>query len=481
MPIETRGVDTVPDEERTSRPRDLVSILLGSNLALGVIIFGALPVTFGLGWWDAFTALLTGTIVGSILVAPLSLVSLRTATNLSTSSGGAFGVRGRLLGSVIGLLLSLGYSALTLWVGGDSVVGALHRVIGLPENGVTTGIVYAVLAFATAFGAVFGYKLLLRMSRFLAIGMTILLVLGVVAYAPHFTTAAPDPSGYALGGFWPTWILSAVAAGLSGPIAFITLLGDYTRYISPKRHSSKAVYLCTYAGLMLGLLIPQLFGTFTAIAVHADDWADGLVAMAPGWYLIPLVLAASAGSVGNAGLMLYSMGLDMDAILPKASRTQCTYVIAGASTVLVYAGHFLWNATDAMTAFVLILTALGTPWAVITLLNHFRCKGTYDSESLQVYNRGTVGGIYWFQAGWNVRAALTWAVGAIVGVLCVDATPTYTGPMVAYTGGIDFSFLLSATITTIAYLTLNIGQKAPTAPASTETEKPTEEPVTASV
>lgn len=94
MPIETRGVDTVPDEERTSRPRDLMSILLGSNLALGVIIFGALPVTFGLGWWDSFTALVTGTIVGSILVAPLSLVSLRTATNLSTSSGAAFGVRG---------------------------------------------------------------------------------------------------------------------------------------------------------------------------------------------------------------------------------------------------------------------------------------------------------------------------------------------------------------------------------------------------
>lgn len=28
------------------------------------------------------------------------------------------------------------------------------------------------------------------------------------------------------------------AAGLSGPIALITLLGDYTRYISPARHSS---------------------------------------------------------------------------------------------------------------------------------------------------------------------------------------------------------------------------------------------------
>lgn len=43
MPIEQRGVDTIPDEERTSGPGDLVSILLGSNLCLGVIIFGWLP------------------------------------------------------------------------------------------------------------------------------------------------------------------------------------------------------------------------------------------------------------------------------------------------------------------------------------------------------------------------------------------------------------------------------------------------------
>lgn len=49
---------------------------------------------------------MTGTIVGIAVTAPLALVSLRTATNLSTSSGAQFGVRGRLVGSVVGLLLS---------------------------------------------------------------------------------------------------------------------------------------------------------------------------------------------------------------------------------------------------------------------------------------------------------------------------------------------------------------------------------------
>lgn len=283
MPMEQHGVDTIPDGERTSGPRDLVSILLGSNLCLGVIVFGWLPPSFGLDWWASVSSIVVGTVAGTALTAPLALISLRTATNLSTSSGAQFGVRGRLVGSVVGLLLALGYTALTVWIGGDVMIGVLGRLVGLPASGISYGVVYALLAAATVAGAVFGYRVLLAMSRVLAFGMTALLVLGVIAYAPHFTTGAlPEAGGYLLGGFWPTWFLATVAAGLSGPIAFITLLGDYTRYISPARHSSRRVLHATWLGLSLGLLIPQLFGTFTAYAAGAAlDYAGPLVSASP--------------------------------------------------------------------------------------------------------------------------------------------------------------------------------------------------------
>ncbi|GGU44848.1 transporter [Streptomyces albospinus] len=465
MPIEQRGVDTIPDEERTSTPRDLVSILLGSNLALGVVIFGWLPVSFGLGFWGSVTSLAAGTVVGAVLTAPLALVSLRSATNLSTSSGAFFGVRGRLIGSVIGLLLSLGYTALTLWVGGDAMVGALHRLIGLPSDGTAYAVVYALLAGATAVGAVYGYRVLLRMSKVLSIGLTVLLAVGVIAYLHTFHTGPVPGTSYALGGFWQTWLLAAVSAGLSGPIAFITLLGDYSRYISPRRHSSRKVFAATYCGLLIGLLVPQLFGTFSALAVGAggSDYAGPLVAGAPFWYLALLLANASAGSVGNSGLMLYSMGLDLDAILPKATRTQATYVVAAVSTALVYAGHFLWAAQDAMTSFVLLMTAIGTPWAVITVIGFVRCRGTYDADSLQVYNRGTVGGVYWFKAGWNVQATAAWAVGSAVGLLGVD-TPFYKGPLLSFTGGIDISFVLAAAAAGIVYHLLTAKDPRPVAP-----------------
>ncbi|UNS99203.1 cytosine permease [Streptomyces tubbatahanensis] len=460
MQIEQHGVDVIPEAERTSRPRDIVSFLIGSNLALGVVVFGWLPVSFGLGFWASASAMVLGTLIGTLLVAPLALVSLRTATNLSTSSGAQFGVRGRLLGSALGLLLSLGYTALTLWVGGDAMVGSLARLFGLPDSAASYALVYAVLAVCTAVCAVYGYRLLLRLSRVLAIGMTALLVVGLAAYAPQFTTQAPTGTSYLLGDFLPTWLLAVVAAGLSGPMAFITLLGDYTRYMSPTRHSARRVYLTTCGGLVAGLLIPQLFGTFTAVAVDAArDYAGPLVQQAPFWFLVPLLLAASLGSVGNAGLMLYSMGLDLDAIVPRTTRTRATYGVAALATVLVYLGHFVWDAQDAMTAFVLLLTAVGTPWAVIVLIGHARCRGNYDAEALQVLNRRSVGGRYWYTAGWNARATAAWAIGSGVGLLAVD-TPVYTGPLVGHLGGFDLSFLLSAAVTAAVFTAVTTGEPA---------------------
>lgn len=458
--IEVHGVDTIPDSERTGKPRDVIGILFGSNMCLGVIIFGWLPASFGLEFWPSVTSMVAGTLMGTVLVAPLALVSLRTGTNLSTSSGGHFGVRGRLIGSVIGLLLSLGYGALTLWTGGAAVVGPLHRLFGLPDGAVAYSITYAVLSLLAVFIAIFGYQLLTILSKWVAAGTMALMLVGLFAYAGKFSTEAVIDSGYLLGDFWTTWALSTVAAGLSGPMAFITLLGDYSRYVSPRRYSQKRVFLASAVGMVLGLLVPQLFGTFTAFASRAaEDYVGPLVAAAPLWFLIPLLLNGVFGTIGNGGILIYSMGLDLDAIVPKLSRVQATSLVSLIATVLVFLGYFVWDAQSAVTAFVLLLTAVGAPWAVITLIGFVRVGGNYDTEALQVFNRRSRGGIYWYTGGWNLRAAAAWAIGSIVGLLSVD-TALYTGPLIAYTH-IDVSFLLAAATTAVAYLLLNGDERRP--------------------
>lgn len=181
--------------------------------------------------------------------------------------------------------------------------------------------------------------------------------------------------------------------------------------------------------------------------------------------------------MGNAGLMLYSMGLDLDAIVPKATRTTATLVAAAVATAFVFVGSFEWDVQAAMTSFVLLLTAIGTPWAVITLIGYVRCRGRYDADALQVFNRRSVGGIYWYRGGWNLAATASWATGAGVGLLAVT-TPFYEGPLLALTGGVDCSFVLSGLAGGLLYTALT-ARTAPAGAVAVAAEEP--EPVTAAV
>ena len=46
--IEETGIDYIPEAARDSSPANLAMVFFGGNLAFSVIVFGWLPVTFGL-------------------------------------------------------------------------------------------------------------------------------------------------------------------------------------------------------------------------------------------------------------------------------------------------------------------------------------------------------------------------------------------------------------------------------------------------
>ncbi len=198
-----------------------------------------------------------------------------------------------------------------------------------------------------------------------------------------------------------------------------------------------------YVATRLLLALPTLFGTWVSVvAFDPDSFVAGLVAGVPGWLVVPVVLAAVVGSLGQGGLNLYSMGLDMDAILPWLSRVRSTLLVALASTALVFLGTFVWDAESAVTTFSVVLTSLATPWAAITLAGYVRLGGRFDADGLQVFNRRLHGGPYWFSRGWNVPTVVAWAVGSAVGVAS-NATESFTGPIAAALGGVDVSFVTS--------------------------------------
>jgi purine-cytosine permease-like protein len=451
--VETRGVEMVPEAERSARPRDIFWIGIGGNLAFSIVLFGWLPLTFGLGWWSTVTSMLVGYTIGALLVTPMGLLGPRTGSNNSVASGAQFGVLGRLVGSLIGLLIALCYTALSIWAGGQAIVGPAARLLGAPDSDWAYGIGYALVAGAVAVIAIYGFQLLERAQKLLVPTVGALTLTGFIAFAPHFD------AGYAggqhiLGSFWATWTLSVVLA-VSGPVSYCTSVGDWTRYVS-RRHGDRRTAGAVFGGMFLGAFIPALLGAFigVAIGVQADaDFVTSLVAAAPAWYLVPVLLNGLVGSCGQASISLYSTGLDLDAVFPRLSRVGCTALMSAVCLALVYLGAFVWNAEEAVIAFALLLTAVATPWMGVTLVGFALSRGHYHAEDLQVFNERQRGGAYWFTKGWNARAVVAWAIGSAAGLAC-SSTTIFTGPLAGIAGGVDLSFIAGMVTAAASYLVI---------------------------
>ena len=448
--IERRGVDTVPASEKTATPASLFTVFLGANLSVSVMVFGWLTILYGLGWWEAVSAIVVGTTVGSAFVARSALLGWKASTNNSVASGAYFGVKGRLVGSFVGLLITLQYVALTIWTGGEVLSSGTGRLAGFEPDSLALGLSYGLIALIVVVFAVMGYRTIVGVNSFVAPAMGILVVLSVVALWGSFDAGyAGDPELYALGSFWPTWLLAALTAGVSGPLSYVTQTGDWSRYISNQRTETDVVR-STFGAMMVGLLIPTLFGAFVAVAAFDEfSFAAGYVAGSPAWLLIPLLLVGVIGSLGQGAINLYSMGLDLDAILPRLSRLQSTVLVALTATGLVFLGKFVFDAEAAVTNSVLFLTALATSWATLSLFFYAKTKGGFHLDDLQIFNQRKSGGRYWYTGGWNLRAVFAWIVGSVGGILGISSID-YVGPLANLALGVDVSLPAAALLSLVA-------------------------------
>jgi purine-cytosine permease-like protein len=449
--IESVGIEFIPDEQRTSHPRNLFTVFFGGNFAFSVIVFGWLPITFGLDFVGAATASFTGLIVGTALIAPMALLGPRTGTNNTVSSAAHFGIRGRLIGSALTLLFALAYAAIAVWTSGDALVAAAERLLGVPVDGTTLAIGYAVISVEIVLVALFGHGTVVAMQKFVAPVVGVLLILGVVAFAPTFSPTSQ--ADYLLGDFWPTWILSAVIS-VGGPLSYAPTLGDYSRRISRKAHPDRSVIGATCLGVFLGLFVTALFGAFTASSIPelGGYYVADLVRSAPAWYLLPILVIALAGGLGQGVLNLYASGLDLEALFPRLRRVHTTLITSVAAVGLLYLGVFVFNAVDSITAMTLVLNGFAGPWVAINVLGFLIARrGNYYAPDLQLFRANGPRGRYWFSNGWNLRAVIPWAIGSAFGLMATD-TSLYTGPLSQLAGGIDLSFLGSTAIGALGYL-----------------------------
>lgn len=451
--VEQHGIDTIPDAERSARPFDLFRIQFGGANTFATIILGTFPVLLGLSLVQAVAATLLGVVVGALILMPMGLFGPRTGTNNAVSSGAHFGVRGRVVGSFLSLLTAIAFYSISVWVSGDALVGAGARLFDLPDSDLTRGLVYAVLGALVIVVVVYGYQFMLLVNKVVVVGNTVLILLGIVAYASVFDAGYdPGPEAYVLGSFWPTFILSALIV-MGNPISFGAFLGDWSRYIPADTPPSRLL-AATFLG-QLATLVPFLFGVLTATLVAGEaDYVFALIQISPLWYALLLMVVAFLGGMSTGVTSLYGTGLDFSSVFPRLSRVQASLCIGVLAFAFILVGRLAFDLLASVNAFIGAIVICTTPWLIIMMIGYWVRRGWYSPEDVQVFNQGRTGGRYWFSDGVNWRGMVAWIPSAVAGLLFANYPPLIEGPFRNAADGIDISLPVSLGLAAVVYLGL---------------------------
>jgi purine-cytosine permease-like protein len=457
LTFEHHGIECIPEEDRSSSIWGFIRLQWGGANSLATAVLGALPIILGLSVRQGALSILIGVTVGALILAPMTLFGPINGTNNAVSSSAHFGVVGRIVGSFLSLLTAIAFFAISVWSSGDALVGAAHRLHLLAETNLAFAMAYGVIALVVLLVCIYGFHLMMFLTKITVTISTALFVAGFVAFGPyfdsHFRGSGLEPGD---AGFWPVFI-GGVLIALANPISYGAFLGDWSRYLP--RDTPPARLMGATIASQLMMLFPFSFGLTTASVIATSrpeyisvgNFMGGLLAISPGWFFIPLMVLALVSGLSTGTTSLYGTGLDFSSVFPSFSRARATLFIGSLSIALIFVGRFAFNLVSMISTLLALIIVMTTPWMIIMTLGYIFRRGFYRADDLQVFNRGQRGGAYWFRGGWNIAGMSAWIVSSMVSLLAVNIPGQYVGWLASALGGVDASIVVAITLPMILY------------------------------
>jgi len=103
------------------------------------------------------------------------------------------------------------------------------KEVGVGDSTLLRVVCYGVLSVIVTVISVVGHDLMLRVQRFMIPTAGLFAIIGVFVFAGDFDSGYRGTHQYALGTFWPTWILSMILV-LSTVTSYGSYAGDWSRH-----------------------------------------------------------------------------------------------------------------------------------------------------------------------------------------------------------------------------------------------------------
>ncbi len=436
--VEQRGIEPVPPQERYGRPHRLGFLWAGAFCDFASILTASLLASiYGLGLWQAVSALFVGTLVGAVILGLLSQIGVATGLPQVPFAERVFGTGWMRVAATLTLVIAVG------WFAVDTVIAAqageqIVTAFGFPALALRLAFPFVLLVAAVSVVvAVLGHDTIHFAERW---GVLCFAAFGAVVFVtllPQMHWSFPGTGNPG----WGAFVLGAMAC-FALVASWYPFTSDYSRYL-PAASPRWSVVLWPVVGIGLTF---GAFGVFGILLVGLDprlaDSSGGVLAVithhAPRWVALPFLAYVLCGEVWSNYLDIYTAGLCLQAIGVRFRRWQTALLCGVAGTLLATYAVVVQNFTTAYQQF-LLLTYLWMPaWAVILLLG--------------------------WRAGTRTRrgpAILAWVVATAVSLLFVNypnvfpqVSHGFNQSLITALDGADISGLVSGLVAGGAYLGL---------------------------
>ncbi|MFF9014520.1 cytosine permease [Streptomyces sp. NPDC014870] len=425
--VETRGLEPVPDAERSGRVRELFPTWVAANISVLLLTMGAGLIVFnGLNFWQVLVVATAAPILSYGIVGLISIAGKRGGSPGMALSRAVFGQRGNLFPGSLIWVARWGWETINAVTGAYAVLTVLDLLFGIESN--TALIVITLLLFVACTFLVSGLGInALRVcstwSTYLFGAFSVLVLVYLVANT-DWSAVFDKPAGST------AMMIAGIGTIAAGGISWVPSGPDFTRYL-PRTASSKAMVGTTVGGAGIVVLPMVLMGAVMAVATpdlaSAQDPVSFIGELLPAWISVPYLLIALIGMLLINSMSMYSAGFTAQTLGIKVSRAAAVSVNAVIS--LVFGFLLMVVATSFIGSFISFLTLLAvafSAWIGVFGVDMLR-RRSYDGEALMDTGRTSA---YWYRGGYAWQAMTAWAVALVVGLLFTKVD-WFSGPLAA--------------------------------------------------
>lgn len=423
--METRGLEPVPDAERTGRVRELFPTWVAANISVLLLTMGAGLIVFnGLNFWQVLTVAIAAPVLSYGIVGLISIAGKRGGAPGMALSRAVFGQRGNLFPGALIWVARWGWETINAVTGAYAVLTVLDLLFGVQSN--TLLIVVTLLLFVTCTFLVSGLginalRVCSKWSTYL-FGAFSVLVLAYLVANTDWSAVFDKPAGST------AMMVSRHRHDRGGGISWVPSGPDFTRYL-PRTASSRAMVGSTVGGAGIVVLPMVLMGAVMAVSTpdlaSAQDPVSFIGELLPMWISVPYLVIALLGMLLINSMSMYSAGFTAQTLGIKVSRAAAVSVNAVIS--LIFGFLLMVVATSFIGSFISFLTLLAvafSAWIGVFGVDMLR-RRTYDAVALMDTTRSSA---YWYRGGFAWQAMTAWAAALLVGLL-FTRVDWFSGPL----------------------------------------------------